>query len=110
MNIYVGNVAAGVSEDQLRSFIWLTRHSKKSSIIKDKFTGEHRGFAFVEMGSMDEGNQAINALNGVEVGGQRLRINEARPREDRPRRPYNGGGHRMVAMVAVVASLATNFL
>lgn len=92
MNIYVGNVAAGVSEEQLRSLFGQHGTVKKVSIIKDKFTGEHRGFAFVEMSTMDEGNQAINALNGAEVGGQRLRINEARPREDRPRRPYNGGG------------------
>lgn len=92
MNIYVGNVAAGVTEDQLRSLFGQHGTVRKVSIIKDKFTGEHRGFAFVEMSTMDEGNQAINALNGTEVGGQRLRINEARPREDRPRRPFNGGG------------------
>lgn len=94
MNIYVGNVAVGVTEDQLRSLFSQYGTVKSVKIIKDKFSGEHRGFAFVEMGTMDEGQQAINALNGTELNGQRLRINEARPREDRPaRRPYSGGGH-----------------
>lgn len=93
MNIYVGNVAVGVSEDQLRNLFAAYGTVKSVKIIKDRLSGEHRGFAFVEMGTMDEGKQALEALNGTELGGQRLRINEARPREDRPRRPFHGGGN-----------------
>lgn len=92
MNIYVGNVGVNVSEEQLRNLFSAYGTVKSVKIIKDRLSGEHRGFAFVEMGTMDEGKAALEALNGAELGGQRLRINEARPREERPRRPYNGGG------------------
>jgi cold-inducible RNA-binding protein len=100
INIYVGNVASSVTEDQLRSVF--AQHGQVTSVkmIKDKFTGDARGFAFVEMGSTEEGQEAITRVNGQELNGQRLRVNEARPREDRndrPRRPSygsNGGGNR----------------
>ncbi len=94
MNIYVGNLANSTTEEQLRSLFSQYGEVKSVKIIKDKFSGEARGFAFVEMGTADEGQAAINGLNGTEVGGRRLRINEARPREDRPRRPFSGGGNR----------------
>ena len=72
-------------------------------MIKDKFTGDARGFAFVEMASSEEGQNAIAKVNGTELNGKRLSVNEARPREDRggstgggdrARRPFgNGGGN-----------------
>jgi cold-inducible RNA-binding protein len=100
INIYVGNVASTVTEDQLRSVF--AQHGQVTSVkmIKDKFTGDARGFAFVEMASNEEGQNAITKVNGQELNGQRLRVNEARPREDRndrPRRSFgggNGGGGR----------------
>ena len=92
MNIYVGNVSVGCSEEQLRTLFSQYGQVKSVKIIKDRISGEHRGFAFVEMSTMEEGQEAINGLNGAECAGQRLRINEARPREERPRRPFNGGG------------------
>lgn len=104
-NIYVGNVGASVTEEQLRSLFAAYGTVLSVKVIKDKFTGEARGFAFVEMASAEEGQAAIAGTNGAELGGQRLRVNEARPREersggDRPRRPFgssggsNGGGNR----------------
>ncbi len=95
INIYVGNVASNVTEDQLRSLFSQYGQVTSVKMIKDKFTGDARGFAFVEMGSTEEGQLAIEKVNGTEMNGQRLRVNEARPREDRndrPRRPYSGGG------------------
>ncbi len=97
-NIYVGNVATSVTEEQLREMFEQHGQVLAVKVIKDRFTGEPRGFAFVEMASPQEGAAAIEKLNGAEVGGRRLRINEARPQErsnDRPRRPFggsNGGG------------------
>jgi RNA recognition motif-containing protein len=62
------------------------------NLITDKFTGKSRGFAFVEMSSDDEAQKAINELNGKDVDGRTLTVNEARPREERPRRDFGGGG------------------
>jgi len=60
-------------------------------LITDRFTGKSRGFAFVEMASDDEAQKAISELNGKDVDGRALRVNEARPREERPRRDFGGG-------------------
>jgi RNA recognition motif-containing protein len=98
INIYVSNVARNVTEDQLRNLFAQHGQVRSVKIIKDKFTGEVRGFAFVEMEDTAQGNAAIAAVNGQTLEGQQLRVNEARPREERddrgPRRPYNGGGNR----------------
>jgi RNA recognition motif-containing protein len=61
-------------------------------LITDKFTGKSRGFAFVEMSSEEEAQKAIAELNGKDLDGRPLRVNEAKPREDRPRRDFGGGG------------------
>jgi len=90
MNIYVGNLPNSASKESLEALF--AQHGQVSSVrvITDKFTGAPRGFAFVEMGSRDEATAAIAALNGAEFEGNRLRVNEARPREARPER---GGGN-----------------
>jgi RNA recognition motif-containing protein len=64
------------------------------AIIKDKFSGESRGFGFVEMPNKDEGDKAISGLNGKDLKGRALTVNEARPRTDRPRTGGGGGGSR----------------
>lgn len=101
MNIYVGNIARNVSEEQLKQLFSQFGQVNSVKLIKDKFTGEVRGFAFVEMGSVEESKAAIAGLDGKELEGQRLRVNEAQPREDNrgggggdrgPRRPYGNGG------------------
>lgn len=93
-NIYVGNVAATVTEDQLRTLFAAYGEVLSVKVMKDKFTGEARGFAFVDMASAEEGQAAIAGLNGNDLNGQRLRVNEARPREERVGGPGGGGGDR----------------
>jgi RNA recognition motif-containing protein len=83
MNIYVGNLSYSMSEDELRAAF--SAHGEVSSvkILSDRETGRSRGFGFVEMPNASEGEKAIAQLNGKEIGGRALRVNEARPRERR---------------------------
>jgi RNA recognition motif-containing protein len=87
MNIYVGNASYNVSEGDLKELFEQYGPVNSVKIVKDKFTGKSKGFAFVEMPSRDLGQQAINALDGKEFQGRTLKVNEARPREERPSRP-----------------------
>lgn len=89
MNIYVGNLSRDLSEAELREAF--TAHGEVASvaIMKDKFTGEPRGFGFVEMPSKENAEKAIASLNGTELKGRNLTVNEARPKTERPR---GGGG------------------
>ena len=89
MNIYVGNLSHDVTQDELRQAFANHGEVASANIISDKFTGQSRGFGFVEMPKNDEARAAIEALNGTELKGRTLNVNEARPRTDRPRR---GGG------------------
>ncbi len=82
MNIYVGNLERNVTEDELRQAFEAFGQVSSAAIIKDKYTGESRGFGFVEMPTEAEGEAAITGLNGTELGGRALRVNEARPRTD----------------------------
>ena len=91
-NIYVGNLSFDSSEDQVRSLFEAYGAVDKVSIITDRDTGQPRGFAFVEMADDDAANKAIEALNGTNLGGRNLNINEARPKADRPRSGGGGGG------------------
>ena len=92
MNIYVGNLSRDLSETELKEAFAAFGEVSTCNIIKDKFTGESRGFGFVEMPNKDEGEKAIAALNGKDMKGRNLTVNEARPRTDRPR--TGGGGGR----------------
>jgi RNA recognition motif-containing protein len=101
MNIYVGNLPFGVSEDDVRQAFAAYGTVSSVSIIKDHETGQSRGFGFVEMTESAEGTAAIAALNGKPLKGRALKVNEARPREASgvgggPRRPSSGdyGGDR----------------
>ena len=87
MNIYVGNISWNTKENDLRELFEQHGQVDSARILKDRETGRSRGFGFVEMGNDDEARAAIEALNGFEVDGRQLRVNEARPREERPRRP-----------------------
>ena len=91
-NIYVGNLSFDSSEDQVRSLFEAYGAVDKVSIITDRDSGQPRGFAFVEMADDDAANKAIEALNGTNLGGRNLNINEARPKADRTR--GGGGGGR----------------
>ena len=89
MNLYIGNVSFGMTDDDLRREFEAFGQVSNCKIITDRDTGRSRGFAFVEMDEDSEARAAIEALNGKEIDGRVLRVNEARPREDRaPRRGY----------------------
>ena len=88
MNIYVGNLSYNTAEDELRQQFEAYGEVVSVNIIKDKFSGESRGFGFVEMASQDEAQTAIAELNGKELNGRPMNVNEARPRND------NRGGGR----------------
>ena len=92
MNIYVGNIPRGVTETELRELFQAFGEISSASVIKDKFSGESRGFGFVEMPNKEEGQKALTALNGKDFKGRPLTVNEARPRTDKPRTGGFGGG------------------
>jgi RNA recognition motif-containing protein len=83
MNIYVGNLSYGMSEDELREAFAAYGDVASVKILSDRETGRSRGFGFVEMPNQSEGEAAVAQLNGKDVGGRSLRVNEARPRERR---------------------------
>lgn len=92
MNIFVGNLPYGVTDNELRQAFEAHGAVSSASVILDKFTGKSRGFGFVEMPNQAEAQAAIQALNGKDIQGRAMRVNEAQPREDRPRRERSGGG------------------
>ena len=95
MNIYVGNLSRDVTEEDLRQAFEAFGQVATVTMIKDKFSGEPRGFGFVEMPSKAEAQAAIDGLNGKDLKGQSLNVNEARPRsEDRRGGGRHGGGRR----------------
>ena len=87
VNIYVGNLAYSVTEEQLRDAFGQFGEVDKVSIIMDRMTGRSKGFGFVEMQDDSEAEAAIRGLNEQPINGRAVRVNEARPREERPRRP-----------------------
>lgn len=89
MNIYVGNLAWAVGDDDLKQAFAPHGEVTSATVIKDKFTGQSRGFGFVEMPNNAEGQAAITALDGQDLKGRAIKVNEARPVE---RREGGGGG------------------
>jgi RNA recognition motif-containing protein len=83
MNIYVGNVFLAVTEDDLRQAFEAFGQVTSAKIIKDRYTGNSRGFGFVEMPNHQEARSALSGLNGKDLKGRALKVNEARPRNDR---------------------------
>ena len=92
MNIYVGNLSYSITEEDLRALFAEFGDVSSAKLIIDRETNRSQGFGFVEMSSNDAANKAVDELNGREVSGRALRVNEARPREERPR--HGGGGGR----------------
>lgn len=88
MNIYVGNLPFTTSENDLAELFSEHGQVISAKIIMDRMTGRSRGFGFVEMENDDEGKTAIEALDQKEWQGRTLKVNEARPREERPRRNF----------------------
>ncbi len=83
MNIYVGNLSYGVSDDNLREVFEAYGEVSSAKVITDKYSGRSKGFGFVEMDNDSEAQAAIDQLDGAEIDGRPVRVNEARPREDR---------------------------
>jgi RNA recognition motif-containing protein len=97
MNIYVGNLSRNVTEDDLRQAFEAFGQVASVTVIKDKYSGESKGFGFVEMPAKAEALSAIEGLNGKDLKGLKLNVNEARPRSDDNRggaRRGGGGGRR----------------
>ncbi len=86
MNIYVGNLSYDVTDNDLRNAFGEFGSVSKANIIMDKMTGKSKGFAFIEMDNDAEGQKAIDELNGADLMGRNLKVNLARPREERPAR------------------------
>jgi RNA recognition motif-containing protein len=93
MNIYVGNLPRETTEDDLKEAFEAFGQVTSVKIIKDKFSGDPRGFGFVEMSNSSEAQAAISGLDGKDLKGSALRVNEARPRrDDRGRGGFGRGG------------------
>ena len=90
--LYVGNLSYSTTEDDLRQLFAQAGNVKSVSVIKDRDTGRSKGFAFVEMGSDEDAQKAISQFNGQSFQDRSLKVNVARPREDRPRGGGGGGG------------------
>jgi cold-inducible RNA-binding protein len=86
VNIYVGNLSYETKDDDLRNMFEAHGKVDRASVVMDRMTGRAKGFGFVEMPNDNEARAAISALNEMEMGGRRITVNEARPKEDRPTR------------------------
>jgi RNA recognition motif-containing protein len=94
MNIYVGNLSNNVTEDDLRKAFESFGQVTEIKIIKDRFTSESKGFGFVEMPAKQEAQAAMDELNGSELKGKAITVNEARPRTENRRGSGGGGGRQ----------------
>jgi len=88
--LYVGNLAYSVSSDDLRELFSQVGQVQSATVISDKFSGQSKGFGFVEMASADEASKAIQQFNETELKGRNIKVNEAKPREG----GFGGGGNR----------------
>jgi RNA recognition motif-containing protein len=93
IKLYVGNLSYSTTEDDLRTLFAQAGTVQSVTIIKDRDTGRSKGFAFVEMGTQVEAQQAISKFNGQNLQDRALTVNLARPREERPRGGGGGGGY-----------------
>ncbi len=92
--IFVGSLAISGTDDDLADFFAGAGTVVSAKVVIDRDTNRSKGFGFVEMSSDDEAKAAIAQLDGKELKGRAVNVSEARPREDRPRRDFNGGGTR----------------
>lgn len=94
MKLYVGNLSFQTSTEELQQLFAQAGAVESATIVEDRDTGRSRGFGFVEMSSKAEGEAAIAQLNGAELNGRALTVNEAKPRENRGGGGFGGGGNR----------------
>lgn len=88
--LFVGSLSWGVNDDQLKDFFSEVGTVVSATVIVDRETNRSKGFGFVEMSSDEEAKAAVDQLNGKELDGRAVTVNEARPREERPRGSFNG--------------------
>ncbi len=93
-NLFVGNLSYSTTDSDLEAVFSAYGAVEKASVVRDRETGQSRGFGFVEMTNANEATQAINALNGREMNGRAMNVNEARPREERRGGGGGYGGNR----------------
>ena len=86
MNIYIGNLPYGVDEDELMALFAEHGQVSRSTVVKDRETGQSKGFGFIEMANDDEAEAAIDKLNGHSVKGRSIKVSEAKPKSDKPPR------------------------
>jgi len=94
MNLYVGNLSSDVNDDDLRQAFEAHGKVTSAKVITDRFSGDSRGFGFVEMPDKTEALEAIKELNSHEIKGQTLKVSEARPKRDNRKRQGGQGGYR----------------
>ncbi|MEO5857989.1 MAG: RNA-binding protein [Pyrinomonadaceae bacterium] len=92
MKLYVGNLPFSTGNSELEQLFSGVGTVQSATVVEDRETGRSRGFGFVEMSSAEEGNKAISELDGSDFDGRQLKVNEAKPREDRSGGGYGGGG------------------
>jgi cold-inducible RNA-binding protein len=93
-SIFVGNLSYQTNQNELEEIFSAFGTVQRVNVLTDRESGQPRGFAFVEMTNRNEASQAIAGLNGANVGGRALTVNEARPREERTPRPAGGFGYK----------------
>lgn len=92
--LFIGSLAWTTTDDSLRDFFATVGTVVSASVIMDRETNRSKGFGFVEMSSDEEAKKAVDELNGKELDGRAIVVSEARPREERPRGDFGGGGNR----------------
>jgi cold-inducible RNA-binding protein len=90
--LYVGNLAFSVTDDELMQAFTSFGNIVSARVVMDRMTGRSKGFGFVEIEDDSQADEAVNKMNGQTIGGRPVRVSEAKPQEDRPRRPGGGGG------------------
>ncbi|MCK9596801.1 RNA-binding protein [Candidatus Pacearchaeota archaeon] len=90
MKLHVGNLPFSVTDEELKN-LFADYNAEEVSLIKDKFSGRSKGFGFVTISDDEVANKAISELNGKDVGGREIKVSEAKPMEERPRRSFGGG-------------------
>lgn len=93
-NLFIGSLAYATTDDSLRAFFEQVGPVASARVITDRDTGRSKGFGFVEFENDDDNQKAIDQLDGKELDGRTISVGMARPKEDRPRRDFNGGGDR----------------
>lgn len=92
--LFVGGLPFSTTDDELRELFATVGEVESARVVTDRETGRSKGFGFVEMSNDADGKAAVEKLNNSDFGGRTIKVDEARPREDRPRREFSGGGDR----------------